>query len=122
MVTGEVMQWISNGSLFSTSLITKNFSKQSCNVCIEGDLLVVMDKCVIMMSLLGYNVTCKCSFLPGQIAQGGPLVFQAGYHPRKRTFKTHPNRIFFSMKIDPKYASLHAFFLVCPLGLCPFQN
>ena len=21
---------------------------------------------------------------------GEPLVFQAGYHPRKRTFKTHP--------------------------------
>ena len=26
---------------------------------------------------------------------GGPLVFQARYHPRKRTFKTHPKHVFF---------------------------
>ena len=26
---------------------------------------------------------------------GGPLVFQTGYHPRKRTFKTHPKHVFF---------------------------
>ena len=25
----------------------------------------------------------------------GALVFQAGYHPRKRTFKTRPKHIFF---------------------------
>ena len=25
---------------------------------------------------------------------GGPLVFQVGYHPRKRTFKTHPKHTF----------------------------
>ena len=25
---------------------------------------------------------------------GGALVFQAGYHPRKRTFKTHPWQVF----------------------------
>ena len=28
------------------------------------------------------------------IYPGGPLVFQAGYHPRKRTFKTSPKHIF----------------------------
>ena len=50
----------------------------------------------------------------------GPLVFQAGYHPRKRTFKTHPKHIFSGMKIDPKYAFLHAFFLFC--SSCPFQT
>ena len=55
------------------------------------------------------------------IGGGGALVFQAGYHPRKRTFKTHPKHIFFrGMKIDPKYAFLHAFFLICVS--CPFQN
>ena len=26
---------------------------------------------------------------------GGALVFQAGYHPHKRTFKTHPEHVFF---------------------------
>ena len=46
----------------------------------------------------------------GQPRGGGPLVFQAGYHPRKRTFKTHP--YFSGMKIDPKYAFLHAFFSI----------
>ena len=36
--------------------------------------------------------------------RGEALEFQAGYHPRKRTFKTHPNTYFSGMKIDPKYA------------------
>ena len=35
---------------------------------------------------------------------GGPLVSEVGYHPRKRTFKTHPKHVFSGMKIeiDPK--------------------
>ena len=28
---------------------------------------------------------------------GGALVFQAGYHPLKRTFKTHPKHGFFQV-------------------------
>ena len=34
----------------------------------------------------------------------GSFVFEAGYHPRKRTFKTHPELI------DPKYALVHILF------------
>ena len=41
-------------------------------------------------------------------SSGGALVFQAGYHPRKRTFTL--NTHFSGMKIDPKYTFLHAFF------------
>ena len=51
---------------------------------------------------------------------GGALVFQSGYHPRKRTFKAHPKHIFLGMKIEPKYTFLHAFFLICIS--CPFQT
>ena len=54
---------------------------------------------------------------------GGTLVRQAGYHPRKRTFKTHPKHVLFRYENRPcKYVSLplHAFFLICPP--CPFQN
>ena len=52
---------------------------------------------------------------------GGTLVCQAGYHPRKRTFKTHPKHVFFRYQKRPyKYVFLHAFFLICPP--CPFQN
>ena len=32
---------------------------------------------------------------------GGPLVFQAGYHPRKRTFKAHPKHVFFRYENRP---------------------
>ena len=32
---------------------------------------------------------------------GGPLVFQAGYHPHKRIFKTHPKHIFFRYENRP---------------------
>ena len=32
---------------------------------------------------------------------GGALVFQAGYHPRKRTFKTHPKYVFFRYENRP---------------------
>ena len=35
------------------------------------------------------------------IAPGGPLVFQAGYHPRKRIFKTHPKHVFFRYENRP---------------------
>ena len=42
---------------------------------------------------------------------GGALVIQVGYHPRKRTFKTHPKHIFFRYENSyPKYTFLHAFF------------
>ena len=44
---------------------------------------------------------------------GGALVFQAGYHPHKRTSKTHPKHVFSGMQIDHKYTFLHAFFLIC---------
>ena len=41
----------------------------------------------------------------------GALVIQVGYHPRKRTFKTHPKHIFFRYENSyPKYTFLHAFF------------
>ena len=54
------------------------------------------------------------------VTPGGPLVFQAGYHPCKRSFKIHPKHVFYRCEIDPKHAFLHAFFLICPS--CPFQN
>ena len=41
--------------------------------------------------------------LGGQVVfpGGGALVFQAGYHPRKRTFKTHPKHVFFMYENRP---------------------
>ena len=52
---------------------------------------------------------------------GGTLVYQAGYYPRKRTFKTHPKHVFFRNESRPyKYVFLHALFLICLP--CPFQN
>ena len=52
---------------------------------------------------------------------GGTLVYQAGYYPRKRTFKKHPKHVFFRYENRPyKYVFLHALFLICPP--CPFQN
>ena len=32
---------------------------------------------------------------------GGALVFQAGYRPRKRTFKTHPKHALFRYENRP---------------------
>ena len=56
---------------------------------------------------------------------GGALVFQVGYHPRKRTFKAHPKHIFFRYEKDSKYAFLHAFILIlpsCPFQICQYNN
>ena len=88
---------------------------------------------VLTMSFIGsyvfsdisrkYSTTKLTSQIPPdqlRPGEGGALVFQAGYHPRKRTFKTHPQHIFFRYEIDPNYMFLHVFFLICPL--CPFQN
>ena len=66
------------------------------------------------------KVTLYSAYIYGKGTPGGPLVFQAWYHPCKRTFKTHPKHVFSGMKIDPKYVFLHVFFLICPS--CPFQN
>ena len=44
-----------------------------------------------------YVVTSITIWTPG----GGPLVFQAGYHPRKRIFKTHPKHVFFRYESRP---------------------
>ena len=35
------------------------------------------------------------------LMHGGALVFQAGYHPCKRTFKTYPKHIFFRCENRP---------------------
>ena len=52
---------------------------------------------------------------------GGTLVYQAGYYPRKRTFKKHPKHVFSRYENRPyKYVFLHALFLICLP--CPFQN
>ena len=52
------------------------------------------DKLTQSEHVLHLNGTC---FSPG----GGSLVFQAGYHPRKRTFKTHPKHLFFRYENRP---------------------
>ena len=38
--------------------------------------------------------------------RGGALVFQAGYHPRKRIFKTHPKHVFFRYENRPVFLNL----------------
>ena len=51
---------------------------------------------------------------------GGHSNGKRGYQARPWAHKKHPNHVFSGMKIDPNYAFLHAFFLICPS--CPFQN
>ena len=51
---------------------------------------------------------------------GGHLYFRLDIILIKRLSKHTLNTCFSGMKIDPKYAFLHAFFLICPS--CPFQN
>ena len=51
---------------------------------------------------------------------GGHLYFRLDIILVKRLSKHTLNTYFSGMKIDPKYAFLHAFFLICVS--CPFQN
>ena len=51
---------------------------------------------------------------------GGHSNGKRGYQARPWTHKKHPNHIFLGMKIDSKYAFLHAFFFICLS--CPFEN
>ena len=52
------------------------------------------------------------------------LVFQAGYHPREKGFKTHRIKITYCpcMKIDPKYAFFCMFFFFFKLSVVFFQK
>ena len=79
----------------------------------EGTLMkVIWSESWIKMTTLGNQPLSKKA--------RGLLVFQAGYHPHKRTFKHTLSMYFPGMKIDPKYVFLHAFILIFPS--CPFQN
>ena len=42
---------------------------------------------------------------------GGGLVFEVGYHPRKRTFKTHSMHVFFKYENRPEFRVFACFFL-----------
>ena len=54
------------------------------------------------------------------IPRGSHSNGKRGYQARPWTHKKHPNHVFFRYEIDPKYAFLHAFFLIWLS--CPFQN
>ena len=54
------------------------------------------------------------------IAPGGHLYFRLDIILVKALSKHTLNTYFSGTKIDPNYAFLHAFFLVCPS--CPFEN
>ena len=51
-----------------------------------------------------------------EVEAGGTRMARGGSGSSMDTIITY----FSGMKIDPKYAFLHAFFLICPS--CPFQN
>ena len=92
--------------------MSRNYGK---NVNFIGHHIMLSVACQVGFRVLTTLISC-CLHCGG----GGALVFQAGYHPLKRTFKTHPNHIFSGVKIVSKYVFLQAFFLICPS--CPFQN
>ena len=54
------------------------------------------------------------------LARGGGLVFQAGYHSRKRTFKTHPMHVFSRYENRP-YLHAFAWFLLI-FSIMPFPK
>ena len=75
-------------------------------------------------SISWYQFTKKCTFslilylLPwfwyhNEVSKmpGGPLVFQVGYHPRKRTFKIHPKQVFLRYENCPKIRVFACVFL-----------
>ena len=69
--TQEIRKFVNNGSIFSR----------------EDPYQWVLYPPNIMKRCMG----------PG----GGAFVFQTGYHPRKRTFKTHPKYVFFRYENRP---------------------
>ena len=62
----------------------------------------------------------KTSFEILDFPQGGHLYFRLDIILVKGLSKHTLNMYSSGTKIDPKYAFLHAFFLICPS--CPFQN
>ena len=73
--------------------------------------LILLKQCVTLT--MHYTVLLGLYTIPETLTPVplGAHVFQAGYHPRKRTFKTHPKHVFSRYGIDLKYAFLHALFL-----------
>ena len=59
----------------------------------------------------------------GRALPGGPLVFQAGYHSCKTTFKTHPKHILFRYENRPYIRVFAYVFLnLCVMSFPKFVN
>ena len=55
----------------------------------------------VLYSLMSLFCPVKRVYSEVVAGWGGALVFQTGYHPRKRTFKTHPKHVFFRYENRP---------------------
>ena len=77
---------------------------------------IVNNMCI---SFGDYHIVVR-NFVSYRGGGGGHSNGKKGYQARPWTHKEHPNHIFFMYENKPKYAFLHAFFLICLS--CPFQN
>ena len=71
-------------------LIAQHFSNEIWITSIYSTALdLKVDKFLNFLKFLKVVTAAQITICPGE-----PLVFQAGYHPRKRIFKTHPKHVF----------------------------
>ena len=73
-------------------------------------------------SSIGWSQYSMVKITHQQVGGGGTLVCQAGYHLRKRTFKTHPKHEFSGMKIDPNHVFACVFLNLSAMSFPKFVN
>ena len=71
----------------------KSYIKEPSFTCVCYNILIVQ--------FPEYGAAVSKFGLIQQVSGGGGLICQAGYHPRKRTFKTHPKHMFFRYENRP---------------------
>ena len=85
------------------------FNPNTKNIVTTGRLTWTMCYWSLLCNITYWSLLCNITlFTKG----GGALVFQVGYHPRTKSFKTHPKHIFPGIKIDHKFTFLHVFFFL----------
>ena len=110
---GTIVTWVTpfaTDNSGQATILSNNYN--------PGDFFNVGTTTVVYVFQDPSGNTASCSYpvtvIAGEeylpVGGGGALVFQAGYHPHKRTFKTHPNHIFFRYGNRPLILIFAAFF------------
>ena len=106
--------------LWACGVIMYTVGKSMLQVPYTGTQVLDNTRPFLLSSIVSFGITPACSKEHKYPGGGGTQMARGGIRLVHGHTKSILIPYFSCMKIDPKYAFLHAFFLICLS--CPFQN